>query len=160
MSEISNTIDYQSVATKGREFLDTNDTEACLKYILPILEKQNQVDGFQSAETNNFLIETLQIAGEALLEQGNPQEAYALLQKAVAADPTGEKGGFEKFLWLGQLTGSREGLEFYQKGIECLKRDINTAGPEKIDTSEIRFKRKKLSDAFCAMIEIWMTDLW
>lgn len=157
---MSDTIDYQTAVIKGREFLDTNDTEACLKYILPILEKQNQIDEFQSAETNNLLIETLQIAGEALLEQGNPQEAYSLLQKAAAADPTGEKGGFEKFLWLGQLTGSREGLEFYQKGIDCLKRDINQAGTARIDTSEIRFKRKKLSDAFCAMIEIWMTDLW
>lgn len=152
-------IDYTSALAAGREHLDNSDVAACLALLVPLLKQQESQDGFASAGTNKQLLETMQLAGEAFLEHGDTQEAYSLLQVAASADPTGAAGGIEKFLWLGQLTGGREGISYYELGVNGLKREISNAG-NNVNTPDMAFKRKKLSDAFCGVIEIWMTDLW
>lgn len=157
---MSEAVDYATILAKGREFLDNSEAPQCVELIVPILQQQESLDGFESARSNNELLELIQMGGEALLELGNPQDAYQLLEKAVQFDTNGERGGSEKFLWMGQLAGDRPGLQYYEKGIEILKRQINDAGRHRLNTDDVRFKRKKISDALCGMVEIWMTDLW
>lgn len=153
-------VDYAQYLSTGRQLLDSSEVEKCVAYLVPVLQQQEQLDGLESAKTDGLLLETMQLAGEALLELGNPQDAYPLFQKCSLADPTGERGGFEKFLWLGQLTGSREGIEFFKRGIEGLTKDVMKNGKFEPDTPEILFKRKRIADAYCGIVEIWMTDLW
>lgn len=155
-----NSLDYASILVKGRQFLDNGEAQECAEFIVPILRHQESLDGFESAKSNGLLLEAVQLGGEALLELGNPQDAYQLLEKAVEADPTGERGGVEKFLWMGQLIGGRTGLTHYETGISILRRAINDFGNQRFNTNDVRFKRKKIADALCGMIEIWMTDLW
>lgn len=111
----------------------------------------------------------LQLLGEALLEIGEPEQAYNHIKMAANADPDGSKGGYEKFLWLGQLVGGRQGIEWYNKGIEGLKQDIandeHKLGSGSLDQDSdhtkqaLAYKKRKLCETLCGIVEIWMTDL-
>lgn len=157
---MSNEIDFADVLVQGRQLLDNSEASQCVEFLVPILQQQESLNDFENAAQSDSLLEVMQLGGEALLELGNPQDAYKLLEKAVQFDPQGERGGSEKFLWMGQLAGDRLGLQYYEKGIDILKKQINQAGNHKLNTDEVKFKRKKISDALCGMVEIWMTDLW
>lgn len=156
---MSNEIDFADVLVQGRQLLDNSEASQCVEFLVPILQQQESLNDFENAAQSDSLLEVMQLGGEALLELGNPQDAYKLLEKAVQFDPQGERGGSEKFLWMGQLAGDRLGLQYYEKGIDILKKQINQAGNHKLNTDEVKFKRKKISDALCGMVEIWMTDL-
>lgn len=111
----------------------------------------------------------LQLLGEALLEIGEPEQAYSHIKIAADADPDGSKGGYEKFLWLGQLVGGRQGIDWYNKGNEGLKQDIandeQKLGSGSLDQDSdqtkqaLAYKKRKLCETLCGIVEIWMTDL-
>lgn len=110
-----------------------------------------------------------QLMGEALLEIGEPEQAYEYLKSAADADPTGARGGFEKFLWLGQLVGGRTGIDWYERGISGLQQDIaedeeslvkgDLGRVEEETRKAVAYKRRKLCETLCGIVEIWMTDL-
>lgn len=106
------------------------DPEKCVNMLNQYLEGRAQDD-----------LDALQLAAEVHFELGNAQEAYNYLQRALALDPDGSKGGYSKFLWIGQLVGGYEGLKYYDQGLQGTS-----------DTSQ-------QVQALLGMIEIWMTDL-
>lgn len=130
---------------EARQLLELSEPQECITLIEPVV---------RGDPTN---LEAIQLIAEAYLENGNPQNAYECLIKASELDPTGEKGGPEKFLSLGQLEGSRPGLEWYEKGLAGLRSMASstnaTNGPNATTIPQ------KISDALCGMVEIWMTDL-
>lgn len=151
-SEQNTEVSFGEVITQGRQYLDSSDPQECIQLLAPIaLDKPGQQE----------LLPLYQLLGEAFLESGNPKDAYDLFKSCAELDPEGALGGIEKFLWLGQLTGGREGESWFEKGIQGLRQDITkltAEGDKKQD--ELKLKKLKLCEALCGIVEIWMTDLW
>lgn len=146
-------VSLEDILTQGRQLLDVAESQQCIDLLAPIaLDQPDQPE----------LLPLYQMLGEAFLEVGNPKDAYELLMVCANFDPQGEEGGFEKFLWLGQLTGGREGESWYEKGINGLKSNISKL-TEAIKTpktaEELKLQKQKLCEALCGIVEIWMTDL-
>ncbi|ODV92244.1 hypothetical protein CANCADRAFT_16444, partial [Tortispora caseinolytica NRRL Y-17796] len=117
---------------KAKEQLDLSQPELA----------EGELLGWLAKEPDN--VELLQMIGEVYFEEARTEDGFKAFAKAAELDSDG-RYGFEKFLWLGQLTGGRESVKWYTKGIEGLRRT-----PESKD---------KLCDALISMIELWMTDL-
>ncbi|KAA8909987.1 hypothetical protein TRICI_004290 [Trichomonascus ciferrii] len=128
---------------KAKGLLHASQPQECINLLLPRAEQ----------DPNNVVI--LQTLGEAYVEIGEPANAYALFEKAAELDGEGKQGGFEKFLWLGQLNGDRIGLGWYEAGLNGLREQYSNATEE----DDVAFLKKKISQGLCGMIEIWMTDL-
>lgn len=136
----------ETLYNKGRELLDHSSPQECIELIAPVIQQQSEI--------LPELLLVYQLLGEAFLEAGDPQNAYELLNTCAQLDPEGTEGGYEKFLWLGQLTGGREGESWYEKGINLLRSDLQTGTRE-----EQKLKQNKFCEALCGVVEIWMTDL-
>ncbi|ODQ63867.1 hypothetical protein NADFUDRAFT_83960 [Nadsonia fulvescens var. elongata DSM 6958] len=151
----------ESAIKLAREHLDASAPESAIQTLMPLVE------------TNDSNITLLQVLGEAFLEYGDTEQAYNLFIKASELDPTGSQGGMEKFLWLGQIVGGRSGEVWFQKGMELLRSEISKKEQEFSSINdkagqqqrleqlkiEVAFLKRKLCEALCGVIEIWMTDL-
>lgn len=149
----THTMDYSKI----QEYMSTSQPHMAIE----LLQKH------LTSSPDNLL--SLQLLGEALLEIGEPEQAYTHIIKAAQIDPQGTQGGYEKFLWLGQLIGGKQGIEWYNKGIEGLKNDIvndeqqlaqDALNQDSEQTKQIlAYKKRKLCETLCGIVEIWMTDL-
>ncbi|KAK9447865.1 uncharacterized protein V1518DRAFT_78655 [Limtongia smithiae] len=93
-------------------------------------------------------------------DQMHAQIAYELfLRAAQVDDKAGSKGGYEKFLWLGQLSGGQDAVKWFRVGCDALRTRITRAAEKPGNEDEVRMLRRKLCDALCSTVEIWMTDL-
>lgn len=116
----------------------------------------------------------LNLLGEISVELGAVDAAREYFQEAVTLDPNGKVpesmgGGAEKFLWLAQLceAGGKESVEWFERGIAALQVEIAaldageaTAGSNEDALLLMRVeKKKKLANALCGIVEIYMTDL-
>lgn len=97
--------------------------------------------------------EYVQELAEVLLEVGNAEKAFPLINQALNLDPEGEKGP-QKFFWAGQLVGGKQGIEFFTRGCQILHKKAENADPK-----ERNVYLSQISNGLLAMIEIWMTDL-
>lgn len=122
--------------TQAREFIDNNQPEEALALLSPLLND------------NQDNVEFLQIFGEVLLEVNELEQAYEILMRSVELDKNGDKG-IEKFLYLGQIIGGREGIEFLDVALRQL---------DSLDVKDDKITQK-LNEGIFAKIEIWMTDL-
>jgi tetratricopeptide (TPR) repeat protein len=140
--------------------LQTGQAEAAL----PIAER---VLGLKSANSQILLSATTLIA-EAHVELGELNAAREHFLRAVELDPDGtmpgsQGGGAEKFLWLAQLCeqGGADSVKWFERGVASLQHTIQSleqsTRPE--DATLLDEKRKKLANALCGMVEIYMTDL-
>jgi tetratricopeptide (TPR) repeat protein len=110
----------------------------------------------------------INLVGEIYVELGEIDAARQSFLRAVEIDtegtiPESQGGGAEKFLWLAQLSeeGGRDSVFWYEKGVSALRRIIQSFEqsnrPEDVALSEE--KRKKLANALCGVVELYMTDL-
>lgn len=127
------------------------------------LVAESQFEQALTVLTENLLanqndLEYLQIYGEILLETNNLEEGYNIFIKCCEMDPTGEKG-IEKFLYLGQIVGGQDGLQYLEIAINQLTTQLNQY--QQANTQDLQYKHliKKLNESLFAKIEIWMTDL-
>lgn len=106
-------------------------------------------------------LKVLDVMSGLLLEMGDAANAFELLQKMVHLEPD---HGFRKYLSLGQLTGGRESLAHYAKGVQLLCSLLQAqqtptaalaASAEECRDTDLK---RALSSAYCAMAEIYMTD--
>lgn len=113
-------------------------------------------------------LQALNTVAEIYVELGEIDTAREHFMRAVVLDPEGEKsesegGGAEKFLWLAQLSeeGGVDSVRWFEKGVAVLRRVIQSleqsGSPD--DTSRAEEKKKKLANALCGVVEIYMTDL-
>ncbi|CAK4032363.1 related to TPR domain [Lecanosticta acicola] len=113
------------------------------------------------------------LLGEISMELGATDSARGYFEKAVQLDPEGKVpealgGGAEKFLWLAQLCeeGGKQSVEWFEKGAKALQHEI--AALENGQTSDLTEeelllmrveKKRKLANALCGIVEVYMTDL-
>ncbi|ODV98019.1 hypothetical protein PACTADRAFT_47840 [Pachysolen tannophilus NRRL Y-2460] len=109
------------------------------------------------ADSYSLSVPFLQQYGETLLENSELEEAYDVLAQACEYDPQAAVG-VEKFLYLGQIIGGRDGLNFLNVGLNKLLLDLETNSVNDA-LAEKKSLIKKLNQGIFAEIEIWMTDL-
>lgn len=113
-------------------------------------------------------LQALNLVAEIYVELGEIETAREQFMRAVLLDPEGEipeseGGGAEKFLWLAQLSeeGGADSVKWFERGVTVLRREIQSleqSGSAE-DTARAEEKKKKLANALCGVVEIYMTDL-
>lgn len=111
----------------------------------------------------------LNLIAEIYVELGDVDAAREYFLRAVELDTEGDVpeaagGGAEKFLLLAQLceNGGAESVQWFTKGATVLRREIGAlevdgSGPDlQLAAGE---KRRKLANALCGAVEVYMTDL-
>ncbi|KAK5678342.1 hypothetical protein LTS10_009514 [Elasticomyces elasticus] len=115
----------------------------------------------------------LNLLGEISVELGDGDGARGYFEKAVALDPSGEipeamGGGAEKFLWLAQLCeeGGQASVDWFERGVKALQVEIAAIEGGKVkgyDEEALLMmrveKKRKLANALCGIVEVYMTDL-
>lgn len=115
----------------------------------------------------------LNLLGEICVELGDVDSAKTYFEKAVTLDPQGQVpetmgGGAEKFLWLAQLCeeGGKQSVEWFERGAKALQVEIAAleggAVPNMDEESLLMMrveKKRKLANALCGIVEVYMTDL-
>lgn len=113
-------------------------------------------------------LSAVSLLGEINVELGDIDSARECFTRAVELDPTGsisesEGGGAEKFLWLAQLSeqGGAESVQWFEKGVSSLRQTLQSLEGKTSaeDVKNSTEKKNKLSNALCAVAEIYMTDL-
>jgi tetratricopeptide (TPR) repeat protein len=103
-------------------------------------------------------VQCIELLGELNIEAERFGEARECFMEAVRRREgvefeVGEEG---KFMWLGQLSEGEEARGWYLRGIEVLKQireDTNDEGVQKK-------VGEKLSESYCSVVELYLTDLW
>ncbi|GAB7365529.1 hypothetical protein MBLNU230_g6602t1 [Neophaeotheca triangularis] len=115
----------------------------------------------------------INLMGEINVELGEIDDARLCFEKAVTLDPEGKVpeamgGGAEKFLWLAQLCdeGGQRSVDWYEKGVVALQHEIaalesgEVKGMDEESLLMMRVeKKRKLANALCGIVEVYMTDL-
>ncbi|KAJ5221716.1 uncharacterized protein N7469_010603 [Penicillium citrinum] len=121
-----------------------------------------------AGDNGSAQLPAVNLLGEINVELGDIDTARDCFARAVELDPNGsipesEGGGSEKFLWLAQLNeqGGAESVQWFEKGVASLRHTLQTLDGKtsKEGLAEIQEKKLKLSNALCAVAEIYMTDL-
>ncbi|KAF2162240.1 hypothetical protein M409DRAFT_27245 [Zasmidium cellare ATCC 36951] len=113
------------------------------------------------------------LLGEISIELGAVDSARGYFEQAVQLDPEGKVpealgGGAEKFLWLAQLSeeGGKESVAWFEKGAKALQYEIEAIENRQVQglTDEQLLmmrvdKKRKLANALCGIVEVYMTDL-
>ncbi|KAK8215939.1 TPR domain protein [Phyllosticta capitalensis] len=109
------------------------------------------------------------LLGEINVELGDAETARDYFLVAAALDenghiPESQGGGAEKFLWLAQLCdeGGAESVGWFEKGVEVLRRELGEweSKPDSDQkTLALDEKKRKLANALCGVVEVYMTDL-
>jgi predicted Zn-dependent protease len=113
------------------------------------------------------------LLGEISIELGAVDSAREYFEKAVQLDPEGRipealGGGAEKFLWLAQLCdeGGKQAVDWFEKGAKALQLEITALetgqvpGLDEQSALLMRVdKKRKLANALCGIVEVYMTDL-
>lgn len=119
------------------------------------------------------VLPALNLLGEINVELGAVDEARIYLEEAVKLDPDGKVpesmgGGAEKFLWLAQLCeeGGQVSVQWFEKGVVALQHEIaaveggQMTGLDEEALLMLRVdKKRKLANALCGIVEVYMTDL-
>lgn len=115
----------------------------------------------------------LNLLGEINVELGDVEAARIYFEQAVTLDPNGQipetiGGGAEKFLWLAQLCeeGGTESVGWFEKGVSALQFEIaalengahTDMDPDSLLLMRVE-KKRKLANALCGIVEVYMTDL-
>lgn len=94
-----------------------------------------------------------------LLELGEIKEAENSLLKATDIAP---EEGHSKYFSLAQIYNGLKSIEFYRKGIAMIQNQIQTDNEANdgaaASNPDLSSKRLDMSNAYCAMVEIYMTD--
>ncbi|KAF2637947.1 TPR-like protein [Massarina eburnea CBS 473.64] len=118
-----------------------------------------------TSEPTLAVLPALNLLGEINVELGDIDSAREAFQAAIALDQEGENDGAEKFLWLAQLNeeGGAESVQWFEKGVEVLKREVDGLEGKLAKKTEItealEEKKQKIATALCGIAEVYMTDL-
>jgi hypothetical protein len=106
-------------------------------------------------------VHPIELLGEINIELGEPEQARDCFLEAVRrregiAGGSSEAGEEGKFLWLGQLSSEEEAEKWYNLGADALIRFLETT----TDEEKRRPIHHKISEVYCSLIELYLTDLW
>ena len=95
----------------------------------------------------------LETAASLLLENGEMEKAKQCLGRAITVNPN---QGHAKYFSLAQLFSGEDSLNVYKEGIRILEETLPQLDQE---SDEVKEGKKELSSAYCAISELYMTDL-
>lgn len=106
-------------------------------------------------------VHPIELLGEIKIELGEIEQARECFLEAVrrretVSEQSIEAGEEGKFLWLGQLSSEEEAVKWYTRGAETLLRLVDTI----TDDEKRKPIHEKISDVYCSLIELYLTDLW
>ncbi|KAJ2857554.1 hypothetical protein J3B02_000923 [Coemansia erecta] len=120
--------------------MDDNKYDSAFKFVVKALEKD---------ERNT---QALLLAAIIQLESGEIELATSCLLRCVNISP---ERGFEKYMYLGQLSVELDAVKYFQLGINAMKKDLDEL-PH--DSEKAAVLQRKMAEAFVAMTEIYLTD--
>jgi len=107
----------------------------------------------RALEINSDHPRALEMTASLLLEAGKVEQAKQCLGRAITVLPN---QGHAKYFSLAQLFSGQESLDIYKQGILILQDVLSQLD---MDSNEAKEARKELSNSFCAVSELYMTDL-
>jgi len=107
----------------------------------------------RALEINSDHPRALEMTASLLLEAGQVEQAKQCLGRAITVLPN---QGHAKYFSLAQLFSGQESLDIYKQGILLLQDVLSQLDT---DSNEAKDARKELSNSFCAVAELYMTDL-
>ncbi|CAL8068049.1 unnamed protein product [Calicophoron daubneyi] len=123
-------------------------------------ESQQTLSKETQDTADSQLIKALQSSGYILVELGRNQEAKKRFMRVLSLTPS---PAYETYMYLGQLTEGKESLEFYQKGLEAIRKTpletVQIASTISSPAQSPPSLSRAESNAFCAIAELYMTDL-
>lgn len=144
-------------------------------HALETIQQQPARPDTTTATTTTAALPFLNTIAEIYLELGSAPTARTYFLRAVSLDPTGLipstlGGGADKFLQLAQLSsqGGEDSVSWFSRGAAILRQEIGSLGKGEGEREEgdddgqeegPTSKRKKLANALCGIIEVYMTDL-
>ena len=127
---------------------------------------QGELEQFRLEEARQLLtraldmkpdcVPALEMSAGLLLDLGEMKSACSLLQRAVQLEPL---TGPCKFLSLAQLLQGREAADCYSKAVELLTAEAEASPAAAVAAPDGPSAARRLSCAFCALAELYMTDL-
>ncbi|KAG5441592.1 putative assembly chaperone of rpl4 [Clonorchis sinensis] len=146
-------------ATDLENRFELTDALKCYNQALKRLESSRGIDD-TSSELNLQYCRVLQASAYNLLELGRPEKAKERLLKVLSCSSTVDH---EVYMYLGQLTEGTESLTYYRKGLDAL-RQLSSNEAALTDTLKksnktVEMLQRAESNAFCAIAELYMTDL-
>ncbi|KAK9368627.1 hypothetical protein V1509DRAFT_51872 [Lipomyces kononenkoae] len=128
-------------------------------------EALSTLSAYQTLDLDS--IELLALLAETHLEisalsdepngQSHAENAYNYFKRAAEIDGhQSSQGSYEKYLWLGQLSGGHDAVKWFRIGCDRLRKELSS---ENTSENQKVILKKKLCEALCSSIEIWMTDL-
>ncbi|XP_023222374.1 probable assembly chaperone of rpl4 [Centruroides sculpturatus] len=104
-------------------------------------------------EPNN--LEALDSLAGLFIETRDFDQAHNLLLKIIELRPD---GGYGSYFTLAQISEGEESLHYYKRGIQILERLLCDEG-QSTEVKNHESLRKDLTEAYCSIAEIYMTDL-
>lgn len=152
--------DPSALLDQATILLQTGQADAAL----PLVERALNLAPSNSPNT----LSALNLIAEVYVELGEIDAAREHFLRAVEIDPEGtipesQGGGAEKFLWLAQLSeqGGVDSVRWFERGVAALRQIIQSleqsGKPDDLALAEE--KKRKLANALCGVVEIYMTDL-
>jgi predicted Zn-dependent protease len=173
----------KQVRKEAKKMASSNESpEQLYGAALGFIEQQQPEEALQQAQKlyevvqNRSITEALpalNLLGEISVELGDVDSARGYFEQAVKLDPLGTVGGAladgaEKFLWLAQLAeeGGKQSVMWFEKGAQALMNEIaalesgQATGLDEEALLLLRVeKKRKLANALCGIVEVYMTDL-
>ena len=131
----------EDILNKAEQFVEEYNYDMAQKFLQRALE------------INSDHPRALEMTASLLLEAGQVEQAKQCLGRAITVLPN---QGHAKYFSLAQLFSGQESLDVYKQGILILQDMLPQLDQE---SSEAKESRKELSNSFCSVAELYMTDL-
>jgi len=126
----SKSFSSMDLVKKAEEFVARFDVKTACKFYERALEMDSKNDSIMDA------------LASACLEIGDVDRAEKLFRTSISIAPN---NGYEKYLYMAQIVGGHEAVQFTLKGISL--------------TNETGERKMVSASAYCSLAELYMTDL-
>ncbi|VDP89808.1 unnamed protein product [Echinostoma caproni] len=136
---------------------DLRKSLRCYNQALQLCEKQSAPES-----PHPKLVELLQLSSYTLLELGEKEKAKKRLLRVLSLT---SEPPYQTLMYLAQLAEGKDSLKYYRQGLEALRIEAaKVSSPDTSATSSTSSQVQSLgraeSSAWCAIAELYMTDLW
>ncbi|XP_039593122.1 probable assembly chaperone of rpl4 isoform X2 [Polypterus senegalus] len=106
-------------------------------------------------------VRILDMLGNIYAELGDTEKAKQIFVQSVELSP---EDGYSKYMYLGQIHGGTEAVQYFTKGIDVMlnmfeKQTKQTTSAAAVSSDECEVTQKDIAAAFCSIAEIYFTDL-
>jgi len=142
----SGSISYEDLISEGERLVESIRPQEAVAVFRRALD-------LRPADTS-----AMDALGEVLVSLDEREEARSLFSRSVELAPT---SGFSKWMYLGQLSCGEEAARCFQCGLNLIKKELDgcAGGDSATSGLSISSLKLRLSEAFCSLTELYMTDL-